>query len=105
MKKMKTITMALVLMMGMATTSCVSTRDTVRINQVELGMDKSDIHKLLGTPLFKNANENGEKWGYRKYVGELADAEEMYFIVKFDANDRVTAYQSVKAPNRHHKQM
>ena len=105
MKKMKTITMALVLMMGMATTSCVSTRDTVRINQVELGMDKSDIQKLLGTPLFKNANENGEKWGYRKYVGELADAEEMYFIVKFDANDRVTAYQSVKAPNRHHKLM
>ena len=34
MEKMKTITMALVLMMGMATTSCVSTRDTVRINQV-----------------------------------------------------------------------
>ena len=105
MKKMKTITMAMVLMMGMATTSCVSTRDTVRINQVELGMDKSDIQKLLGTPLFKNANEHGEKWGYRKYVGELADAEEMYFIVKFDANDRVIAYQSVKAPNRHHKQI
>ena len=105
MKKMKTITMALVLMMGMATTSCVSTRDTVRINQVELGMDKSDIQKLLGTPLFKNANENGEKWSYRKYVGELADAEEMYFIVKFDANDRVIAYQSVKAPNRHRRQM
>ena len=105
MEKMKTITMALVLMMGMATTSCVSTRDTVRINQVELGMDKSDIQKLLGTPLFKNANENGEKWGYRKYVGELADAEEMYFIVKFDANERVIAYQSVKAPNRHRRQM
>ena len=105
MEKMKTITMAFVLMMGMATTSCVSTRDTVRINQVELGMDKSDIQKLLGTPLFKNANEHGEKWGYRKYVGELADAEEMYFIVKFDANDRVIAYQSVKAPNRHHKQI
>ena len=105
MKKMKTITMALVLMMGMATTRCVSTRDTVRINQVELGMDKSDIQKLLGTPLFKNANENGEKWGYRKYVGELADAEEMYFIVKFDANERVIAYQSVKAPNRHRRQM
>ena len=34
---MKTIAMTLVLMMGMATTSCVSTRDTVRINQVEIG--------------------------------------------------------------------
>ena len=105
MKKMKTITMALVLMMGMATTSCVSTRDTVRINQVEIGMDKGDIQHLLGTPLFKNANEEGEKWGYRKYVGELADCEEMYFIVKFDANDRVIAYKSVKAPNRHRRQM
>lgn len=95
MKKMKMIAVIFLLTMGMTTTSCISTRDTVRINKVELGMDKSDIEHLLGTPLFKNANELGEKWGYRKYVGEIADSKEMYFIVRFDSNDRVIAYQSV----------
>ena len=96
------ITLTLLLMTGMGTISCISTRDTVRLNKVELGMNKSDIQHLLGTPLFKNANEQGEKWGYRKYVGEITDSEEMYFIVKFDTNDRVIAYQSVKAPDRNH---
>ena len=100
MKKIKMLTLTLLLTMGMVTTSCISTRDTVRLNQVELGMDKSDILHLLGTPLFKNANEQGEKWGYRKYVGEITDSEEMFFIVKFDPNDKVIAYQSVKAPDR-----
>ena len=96
------IALTLLLMTGMGTTSCISTRDTVRLNKVELGMNKSDIQHLLGTPLFKNANEQGEKWGYRKYVGEITDSEVLYFIVKFDTNDRVIAYQSVKAPDRNH---
>ena len=100
MNKIKMITVTLLITMGMLTTSCISTRDTVRLNQVELGMDKSDIQHLLGTPLFKNANQQGEKWGYRKYVGEITDSEEMYFIVRFDTNERVIAYQSVKAPDR-----
>ena len=56
--------------------SCISTRDTVKINKVEMGMTKSDIQKLLGTPLFKNANESGEEWGYRKMVGEIAGPEQ-----------------------------
>lgn len=102
MKKMKTMAMMLLIVMSMMVTGCISTRDTVRINRVEIGMGKDDILHLLGTPLFKNANENGEKWGYRKYVGELADSQEMYFIVKFDTNNRVTAYQSIKAPVRHY---
>ena len=100
MKKIRVISLAFLLMIGMVTMSCVSTRDTVRINQIELGMKKNDVKHLLGTPLFKNANKNGEKWGYRKYVGEITDSEEMYFIVKFDTNDKVIAYQSVKAPDR-----
>ena len=94
------IALTLMLTVGMVITSCISTRDTVRLNKVELGMNKSDIQHLLGTPLFKNANEQGEKWGDRKYVGEITDSEEMYFIVKFDTNDRVIAYQSAKAPDR-----
>ena len=66
MKKIKMIALTFMLTMGMVATSCISTRDTVRLNKVELGMDKNDIQHLLGTPLFKNANEQGEKWGYRR---------------------------------------
>ena len=76
--------------------SCVATRDTVKINKVEMGMTKSDIQNLLGTPLFKNANEAGEEWGYRKMVGEIAGPESMIFVVTFDNDGKVVAYNSVK---------
>ena len=76
--------------------SCISTRDTVKINKVEMGMTKSDIQNLLGTPLFKNANEAGEEWGYRKMVGEIAGPESMIFVVTFDNDGKVVAYNSVK---------
>ncbi len=90
------IAVALVLVMNLAFDSCIATRDTTKINKVELGMTKSDIKHLLGTPLFKNADEAGEQWGYRKVVGEVIDAEEMLFIVTFDNEGKVTAYNSVK---------
>ena len=76
--------------------SCVATRDTVKINKVEMGMTKNDIQNLLGTPLFKNANETGEEWGYRKLVGEIAGPESMIFVVTFDNDGKVVAYNSVK---------
>ncbi len=76
--------------------SCVATHDTVKINKVEMGMTKSDIQKLLGTPLFKNANEAGEEWGYRKLVGEIAGPESMIFVVTFNTDGKVVAYNSVK---------
>ncbi len=76
--------------------SCVATRDTVKINKVEMGMTKSDIQNLLGTPLFKNANETGEEWGYRKLVGEIAGPESMIFVVTFNNDGKVVAYNSVK---------
>ena len=76
--------------------SCVATHDTVKINKVEMGMTKSDIQKLLGTPLFKNANEAGEEWGYRKLVGEIAGPEQMIFVVTFNNDGKVVDYNSVK---------
>ena len=76
--------------------SCVATRDTVKINKVEMGMTTSDIQNLLGTPLFKNANETGEEWGYRKLVGEIAGPESMIFVVTFNNDGKVVAYNSVK---------
>ena len=90
------IAIALVLMMSVALDSCIATRDTTKINKVEMGMSKSDIQHLLGTPLFKNADELGEQWGYRKVVGEVIDAEEMLFVVTFDNEGKVVAYNSVK---------
>ena len=86
----------MVMMSGMSVSSCIATRDTAKINKVELGMTKSDIQHLLGTPLFKNVDENGEEWGYRKVVGEIIGSEEMLFVVTFDSEGKVVAYNSVK---------
>lgn len=90
------------LVMVMSLSSCISTRDTVKINKVEMGMTKSDIQKLLGTPLFKNANETSEEWGYRKMVGEIAGPEQMLFIVTFNNDGKVVAYNSVKEHPYYH---
>ncbi len=97
------IAVALVVVMNLAFDSCIATRDTTKINKVEMGMSKSDIKHLLGTPLFKNADETGEQWGYRKVVGEIIDSEEMLFVVTFDNDGKVVAYNSVKEfpPHRH----
>ena len=82
--------------LSVSLSSCVATRDTAKINKVEMGMTKSDIQNLLGTPLFKNANETGEEWGYRKLVGEIAGPESMIFVVTFNNDGKVVAYNSVK---------
>ena len=97
------IAVALVLVLNLGLDSCIATRDSTKINKVEMGMDKSDIQHLLGTPLFKNADESGEQWGYRKIVGEILDSEEMLFLVTFDNDGKVVAYNSVKEfpPHRH----
>ena len=92
----------LFLALGLGFSSCISTRDTVKINKVEIGMTKDDVRNLLGKPLFKNANENGEEWGYRKFVGEIAGPEEMIFTVVFSPEGKVMAYNSTKACPRHY---
>ena len=86
----------LAIALSVSLSSCIATRDTVKINKVEMGMTKSDIQNLLGTPLFKNANETGEEWGYRKLVGEIAGPESMIFVVTFNNDGKVVAYNSVK---------
>ena len=88
--------MIVLMILSLSLSSCISTRDTVRINKVEMGMNKEEIKDLLGKPLFKNANETGEEWGYRKMVGEIAGPEAMLFLVTFDTNGKVIAYNSVK---------
>lgn len=97
------IAVMLVLVINLGLDSCIATHDTTKINKVEMGMNKSDIRHLLGKPLFKNADETGEQWGYRKVVGEVIDAEEMLFVVTFDNDGKVVAYNSVKEfpPHRH----
>ena len=97
------IAVALVLVMSLAFDSCIATRDTTKINKVELGMTKGDIQHLLGTPLFKNADERGEEWGYRKVVGEVIDSEEMLFVVTFDNEGKVVSYNSIKEFPPHHR--
>lgn len=92
----------LFLALGLGFSSCMSTRDTVKINKVEMGMTKDEVRNLLGKPLFKNANETGEEWGYRKLVGKIADHEEVIFTVVFSPEGKVMAYNSAKACPRHY---
>ena len=94
--------MVLIGVMSLGMSSCIATRDTAKINKVELGMSKSDIKHLLGTPLFRNADENGEEWGYRKEVGKVTNPEKLLFIVTFDPEGKVIAYNSVKDFPSHH---
>ena len=41
-----------------------------------------DEYALL-TEMGQEADENGEEWGYRKFVGEIAGPAEMIFTVVF----------------------
>lgn len=82
--------------------SCIVTRSTTKINKVEVGMTKSEINKLLGTPMFKNGDTAGEQWGYRKIIGEVAGPEEVIFLVTFDNQGKVVAYETIKDHPHHH---
>ncbi len=84
------------------TTSCIATRSSVQINKVEVGMSKADIKKLLGTPEFKNGDTGGEQWGYHKMIGEIAGPEPVLFLVTFDKEGKVIAYDTVKDHHHHY---
>lgn len=82
-------------------TSCVATRSTTQINKVEVGMTQNEITKLLGTPIFKNGDTSGEQWGYHKMIGEIAGPEQVLFLVTFDSDGKVIAYETVKEHPHH----
>ena len=84
-------------------TSCIATRSTTKINKVEVGMTKTEVSKLLGTPMFKNGDTTGEQWGYRKMIGEVAGPEPVIFLVTFDNEGKVVGYETLKDhPHYHH---
>ena len=84
------------LFMSQALISCVSTRSTSKINKIEIGMSKEDIRKLLGNPVYRNAWQDGEQWGYHKQVGEIAGPEQVLLVVSFDGNGKVAQFETVK---------
>lgn len=100
MKKLLSISFIIAALMM---SSCVVTRSTTKINKVEVGMSKSEISKLLGTPIFKNGDTAGEQWGYRKMIGEVAGPEQVIFLVTFDSQGKVIGYETIKDhPHYHH---
>ena len=84
------------LFMSQALISCVSTRSTRKINKIEIGMSKEDIRKLLGNPVYRNAWQDGEQWGYHKQVGEIAGPEQVLLVVSFDGNGRVAQLETMR---------
>ena len=90
------------LFLSQALISCVSTSSTSKINKVELGMTKDDIQKLLGKPIYRNAWQDGEQWGYHKQVGEIAGPEQVLFVVSFDNYGKVALFETVQEFPRMH---
>ncbi|MBR5764796.1 MAG: outer membrane protein assembly factor BamE, partial [Bacteroidaceae bacterium] len=45
---------SLFLALGLGFSSCISTRDTARLNKIEIGMTKEEVSNLLGKPRFRN---------------------------------------------------
>ena len=84
------------LFMSQALISCVSTRSTSKINKIEIGMSKEDIRKLLRNPVYRNAWQDGEQWGYHKQVGEIAGPEQVLLVVSFDGNGRVAQLETMR---------
>ena len=82
-------------------TSCLTTRSSSQINRVAVGMTKPEITALLGTPIFKNGDTSGEQWGYQKMIGDIAGPEPVLFLVTFDAEGKVIAYDTVKEHYHH----
>lgn len=93
MMKKKIVLLAIVA--GILSTSCIATRSSVQINKVEIGMSKADIKKLLGTPEFKNGDTEGEQWGYHKMIGDVAGPVPILFLVTFDKEGKVIAYDTM----------
>ena len=84
------------LFMSQELISCVSTRSTSKISRIELGMTREDIRKLLGNPVYRNAWQDGEQWGYHKQVGEIAGPEQVLLVVSFDGNGRVAQLETMR---------
>ncbi|MDO4496910.1 MAG: outer membrane protein assembly factor BamE [Bacteroidales bacterium] len=100
---MKSILYTFMIVTCLSMTSCITTRSTTKINQIELGMTKEDIRSLLGTPVYRNAWQEGEQWGYHKQVGEIAGPEQVLLVISFDADGKVTEFETQRDfPHRHH---
>lgn len=93
----------LLLIMSLTLTSCITTRSTVKINKIELGMTKEDITSLLGKPKYRNAWAQGEQWGYNKTVGTIDESEKVLLVICFDANGRVAEFETQKEFPRIHR--
>ena len=90
------ITTLLAVCLIMTSCSTTTTSATRKIDKVEVGMSKQDIRKLLGTPIFKNADDMVEQWAYRKIIGDILQPEEAIFIVTFNSDGNVEEYRTMK---------
>lgn len=57
------IAVALVLVMNLSFDSCIATRDTTKINKVEIGMTKSDVKKTVGYPAVQERQRRSRGMG------------------------------------------
>jgi outer membrane protein assembly factor BamE len=62
--------------------------DEEAIEQVQIGMSRSAVQFLLGTPMVADAFHQ-ERWDYAYYLrrGRSRDIERRWLIVRFDGNE------------------
>lgn len=82
--------------LGLSLASCGVTRDTHKMAQVKRGMTQQEITDLMGLPMVKNGDENGEEWGYPMSVGGTLGPESVIFFVHFDEGGKVNGYETEK---------
>ncbi|HEY3783974.1 MAG TPA: outer membrane protein assembly factor BamE [Steroidobacteraceae bacterium] len=70
------------------------------VDQLQVGMTRSQVRYLLGTPMVPDAFDKG-RWDYLYYFkkGRLRRAEERHLIVLFE-KDKVEKFEKINVPNK-----
>jgi outer membrane protein assembly factor BamE len=74
--------------------------DPAALEQLQVGMTRSQVRYLLGTPMVPDAFDK-DRWDYLFYFkrGRLRDPEERKVIVYFGEDDRVTRFDRGTGPS------
>jgi len=72
--------------------------DERAINRVEVGMDRDQVRRLLGTPMVQDAY-HPDRWDYLYYTINMSNSKEAERVSVFFDKGRVSRIENTKAPN------
>ena len=71
--------------------------DERAINRVEVGMDRDQVRRLLGTPAVQDAY-HPDRWDYIYYTLNMSNSKQTERVSVFFENGRVTKVENTKSP-------